>query len=108
MQQRKNGYQKILQTLLVPIKFLYAFIKAVLKTVFLDLFRNIKKETIYTFNKEERMKIKQELETKNLVNLVNERLKRVERLIYSIFHDPDYIKRDKGKHDLKELEKEAK
>ncbi|MEK6937117.1 MAG: hypothetical protein AABW58_03535 [Nanoarchaeota archaeon] len=54
------------------------------------------------------MKIKQELETKHLLNLVNERLKRVERLVYSIFNDPDYIKRDKGKHDLKELEKETK
>ena len=54
------------------------------------------------------MKLKQEIETKNLLNLVNERLKRIERLVYSIFHDPDYIKRDKGKHDIKELEKETK
>ncbi len=108
MQSRKNGYQKAAQIALIPVRFLYAFLKAVLKTIFLDLFRNIKKETIYTFNKEEKMKIKQELETKHLLNLVNERLKRVERLVYSIFNDPDYIKRDKGKHDLKELEKETK
>ncbi|MBS3171642.1 hypothetical protein J4449_03460 [Candidatus Woesearchaeota archaeon] len=54
------------------------------------------------------MRIKQELETKKFIDIVNERLKRIERLVYSIFHDPDYIKRDKGKSDLKDLEKEAK
>ena len=108
MQYKNNGFQKIIGILLIPIKFFYALIKAILKTITIDLFRNIKKETIYTFNKEERMKIKQELETRNLLNLVNERLKRIERLVYSIFNDPDYVKRDKGKHDLKELEKEVK
>ena len=108
MQYKNNGSQRIVGILLIPVKFLYALTKAILKTITLDFFRNIKKETIYTFNKEERMKIKQELETRNLLNLVNERLKRVERLVYSIFNDPDYAKRDKGKHDLKELEKEIK
>ena len=108
MLQRKNGYQRIIKAIEVPIKFLYAFFKALLKTLFLDLFRNIKKETIYTFNEVERMKIKEELETRKLLNLVNERLRRVERLLYSIFHDTEYIKRDKGKYDLKDLGKEVK
>lgn len=108
MQSRKNGYQKAAQIALIPVRFLYALIKAVFKTIFLDLFRNIKKETIYTFNEVERMKIKEELETKKLLNLVNDRLKRIERLLYSVFHDPEYIKRDKGKEDLKELGKEIK
>ena len=108
MRQKKNGYQKIIKVILVPIKFIYALLKGILKTIFLDLIRNIKKEVIYCFNEVERMKIKEELETKKLVNLINERLKRIERLVYSMFHDSEYIKRDKGKDDLKELEKSIK
>ncbi len=109
MQQKKNGYQKtLIQVIIVPIKFLYSLTKGIIKTLFVDLFVNIKKETIYTFNKVERDRIKTEIETRKLIDLVNERLKNVERLVYSIFNDPDYIKRDKGKTDLKELGKEIK
>ena len=72
------------------------------------MFINIKKEVVYIFNEVERKKIKEELETKKLVNLINDRVKRVERLVYSIFNDPEFIKRDKGKDDLKELSKEIK
>lgn len=109
MQQKKNGYQKtLIQVIIIPIKFLYSLIKGIIKTVFIDLFVNIKKETIYTFDKVERDKIKTEIETRKLTELINERLKRTERLLYSIFNDPDYIKRDKGKADLKELGKEIK
>ena len=107
MQQKKNGYHKLIKVIVVPSKFIYALIKGILKTIFLDLFRNIKKEIIYTFNEVERKKIKTELETEKLVDLINERLKRIERLIYSMFNDPEYIKRDKGKTDLKELTKEV-
>ena len=109
MQQQKLGYQKILMKLIVvPSKFFFALVKAILKTLFLDLFINIRKEVLYSFNPMEKNKIKSEIDTRKLVDLVNERLKRVERLIYSIFHDPEYIKRDKGKSDLKELGKELK
>ena len=106
MLQRKNGYQIIIRAIVVPIKFLFAVLTGILKTIFLDLFRNIKKEVVYMFNEVERKKIKAELETEKLVDLINERLKRIERLVYSMFSDPEYIKRDKGKFDLKELTKE--
>ena len=108
MSQKNNGYQKIIRLIVVPVKFLYSLIKGILKTLFLDLFRNIKKEVIYTFDEVERMKIKEELETKKVISSINERLKRIERLVYSIFHDPEYVKRDKGKDDLKELTKDVK
>lgn len=109
MQQKKLGYQKILtKAIVVPAKFLYALIKAIFKTLFLDLFINIKKEVIYMFNPTEKNKIRSEIETRKLLDLVNDRLKRIERLVYSIFNDPDYAKRDHGKSDLKELHKEVK
>ena len=68
MSQKNNGSRKILKILLIPLKLIYSLLKAVLKTIFLDLFRNIKKETIYAFNKEEKMRIKQELETKKFID----------------------------------------
>lgn len=109
MQQKKNGYQKaIIKVILIPVKILYALIKSLLKTIFLDLPINIKKETSYAFNETERKKIKMEIENRKLLNLVNERLKRIERLVYSVFNDSAYIKRNEGKQDLKELEKEIK
>ena len=109
MQQKRPGYQKTLIKLVtIPSRFLYAILKAILKTLFLDLFINMKKEVIYIFNPMERDKIKSEIETKRLLDLVNDRLKRIERLVYSIFSDPEYIKRDHGKSDLKELGKDLK
>lgn len=108
MSQKKNGYQKIIRVIKVPIKFFYALIKAILKTLFVDLFKNIKNEVTYTFNELEKNKIKYKIETEKMIDLINERLKRIERLVYSIFNDPEYIKRDKGKADIKELVKEIK
>ena len=34
-------------------------------------------------------------------------MKRLERLTYAIFEDPEYTKKDKGRLDLKELKKEV-
>lgn len=89
-------------------EFIYYFIKAIFKTAFVDLFINIKKAFVYSFNKEERFKIKRNLEDSKMIKLINERLKRVERLLYSIFEDSEYIKSDRGKSDLKELKEERK
>lgn len=89
-------------------EFIYYFIKAIFKTIFIDLFVNIKNAFIFSFNKEERFKIKRELEDTKMVKLINERLKRVERLLYSIFEDGSYVKSDRGKSDLNELKKETK
>ena len=106
MQHKKTGYQRIIPIIAVPIKFIYALVKAILKTVFLDLFINIRKCVTYEFNEMERKRIKTELETNKFIDVINERLKRIERLVYSMFNDSEYIKRDKGKDDLKELGKE--
>lgn len=81
---------------------------SILKAVFVDIFKNIKQGLTYSFNPEEKDKIKGELEMKKKIEFIDTRLKRVERLIYSVFKDPEYAKRDKGKMDVEELKKEVK
>ena len=92
---------------LVPFKLVYIVVFAVMKTVFVDIFINLKHAWIYSFNPEERSKMKRKLEAEKMAKLLDERLKTVERLLYSVFEDPSYPKSDKGKYDLKQLKKEA-
>lgn len=90
------------------LSFIGWLIIFILKTITLDLAKNIKKAYIYGFRPGERDKIKRKLETKKIVKLLQERLERTERLIYSIFKDPKYSNSNRGKNDLKELKKEIK
>lgn len=92
----------------IPVKLINIVVVAFLKTIFLDLFINFKHAWIYTFNPEERDKMKHKLEAEKMTKLLNDRMKTVERLLYSIFEDPSYPKSDKGKYDLKQLKKETK
>lgn len=101
MKKKKNLW-------LIPFKVVYLFFIAVIKTVFVDLFINIKQFWVYTFNPEERDKMKRKLEAEKMVKLLTERLETLERLLYSVFEDPSYTKSDKGKYDLKQLKKEVK
>ncbi len=62
----------------------------------------------YAFNPEEKLKIKRELESQKRIDVMNEKLLRVERLLYGIYEDPEYAKSERGKSDLKELQKEIR
>lgn len=62
----------------------------------------------YAFNPEEKLKIKRELESQKRIDVINEKLLRVERLLYGIYEDPEYAKSERGKSDLKELQKEIR
>lgn len=101
MKKKKNWW-------IIPFKLINVVLVAVLKTVFIDLFVNFKHSWVYTFNPGEREKMKRKLESEKMVKLLDERLKSVERLLYSVFEDPSYTKSNKGKYDLKQLKKEMK
>jgi len=92
---------------IIPFKLVNIMIVSVMKTLFLDFFINLKQAWVFTFNPEERDKMKRKLEAEKMVNVMNDRLKTVERLLYSVFNDPSYNKSDKGKYDLKQLKKEV-
>ncbi len=98
----------ILRLLKYLIGGVVGLVIAVLKTIFVDLFKNIRLYIIMATNKEEREKIRRKLDMEKEIKLLNIRLKVVERLLYSVFNDPSYTKRDEGKIDMDDLEKEAK
>lgn len=90
------------------LKLISVLVMSVFKTTFIDFPKNIKEKHTYSFNVEKRKQLKQELEITKKVGLMEDRVKRLERLIYSVFEDPEYTKRESGKQDVKELTKEVK
>ncbi len=101
MKEKKNWWK-------IPFKIVNILIVGLMKTLFIDLFLNLKQAWIFSFNPEEREKMNRKIEAEKKVKILDDRLKVVERLLYSVFEDPSYTKFDKGKYDLKELKKEVK
>jgi len=89
-------------------QLIFNILTAIFITVFIDLFKNILQYITYTFHPEEKEKIKMKLTMEKTIKLINERLQRIERLVYSMFEEPEYTKRKEGKSDLKDLQKEIK
>ena len=79
-----------------------------LKWLLVDLFKTIAKAIKHTKYPEERRKINRTMAVEKKVEIHDERIKRVERLIYSVYEDPEYSKSDKGKHDIKKLKESVK
>lgn len=86
----------------------FAVLLAIGKTLTVDLYNNTRNYTKMALNKEELMKMKHKLETEKRLELVEDRLKVTERLLYSVFEQPDYTKTKEGESDMKELSKHAK
>ncbi len=83
-------------------------ILAIFKTFTVSLYKNIKRGVIFAMRPEERNKLKRDLKYEKMAGLLDERVRRAERLLYSMFEDMEYQKSNKGKNDLKELKKEVK
>jgi len=92
----------------VFFKLIYYVVYFVLKTVTVDLFYNLRYAIVFSFNPEEKDKIKRKMESEKMVEMIKDRLRVLERLVYAMNDDPDYLKSDKGKFDLKELKKSVK
>jgi len=96
------------KTLLIPFKVIYFIFIAIVHTIFIDLPKNIKLAFTYTFNPEKRKELSRKVEQEKMIKLLKEKTERLERLIYAIMQDSEYLKSDKGKIDQKELKKEVK
>lgn len=96
---------KFLGTILNTI---FAVLLAVSKTLTIDMYKNTRDYTKMAINKEELMKMRHKLETEKRLELVEDRLDVTERLLYSVFEQPDYNKTKEGESDLKQLSKHAK
>jgi hypothetical protein len=80
---------------------------AIGKTLTIDLTKNIHLYFIMAIDKQEREKIRRKLDVEKNQELIDDRLKRIERLVYAVYNDATYAKRNEGKYDLKELKKET-
>ena len=107
MPQNKTGVRKS-KILLLPLKILYALVLAILTTVFISLAKNIKTQVIFILHPEEKLKLKREIETKEALRQIEERLSMLERLMWSMHKDPEYMHAKAGKADLEKLHKEVK
>ncbi|MFH1972899.1 MAG: hypothetical protein ABIJ18_05480 [archaeon] len=95
---KKNKFAKFLGTI---FRFVWiAFVK-MLKWLFVDSVKTLALALFLARNPEEKEKIDRKLELEKKMEVHDERINRVERLIYSVYNDPEYSKSDKGKHDLK-------
>jgi hypothetical protein len=52
---------------------------------------------------EKKVMLDRKLEVEKRTDVHEDRIKRVERLIYSMFNDPSYSKSNKGQDDIKEI-----
>lgn len=99
------GLIKFLGTILNTI---FAVLLAVSKTLTIDMYKNTRDYTKMAIYKEERMKMKHKIETEKRLELIEDRLDVTERLLYSVFEQPDYNKTKEGESDLKQLSRHAK
>ncbi|MBT3324366.1 hypothetical protein HN681_03335 [archaeon] len=96
MKKKKKHFGKL-------ILFVGYSIKGLLKLLFVDSFKMIKRSYSYAKNPEKKLMLNRELELEKKVKVQEKKIKRLERLVYSIFNDPDYVNSDKGKNDVKEI-----
>ncbi|MAG78097.1 hypothetical protein CL616_01900 [archaeon] len=101
----KNKFVKFLATV---FRFIWFAVIRVLKWLFVDLFKTLAKALHLARNPEEKYKIDRKLDSEKRLSVHDERIERVERLIYSVYNDPEYSKSDKGKHDLKVLKERVR
>jgi len=102
---KKNKTAKFLGSV---FRFFWHATVNLFKWVFVSLPMTIILAAKYAKNPDEKEKIDRKLEVEKKQEVHDERIERVERLIYSVYNDPEYSKSDKGKHDLKTLGERVK
>ncbi len=108
----KSKGWRITRTLLKGLKLLlgviFAVVVALLRSLTVDLFKNIKLYVMMALSKDEREKIRKQLEAEKRLDLIEDKLKSIERLLYAVFKDPKYAEKPEGESDLKQLAKHMK
>ena len=100
--------KKLLYYIIIPFKIIYSLLIAIFKSLTIDLVKNIKLAFVYSFNMEKRNQINREIQMKKLTESFDERLSAIERLLYAIMEDSEYLKTKKGKLDINDLKKKVK
>jgi len=102
---KKNKFAKFLGT---TFRFIWIAIIRMLKWLFVDSVKTMALALFLARNPHEKDKIDRKIEIEKKMEVYDERINRVERLIYSVYNDPEYSKSDKGKHDLKVVGEKVK
>lgn len=90
------------------IKFFKIVIWSTTKTVFISLPQNLKFRWKYDYDPDFKDQIDRKMATEKTIKDLKDRIKLLERIVYSINEDIDYLKSDKGIYDIKELKKRTK
>ena len=99
--KKKNTLGKI-------FRFVWLVVKGLMQWLFVDLFRTIRLAVRYARNPGEESKVNRELEANKKLEVHDERINRVERLVYGVYNDTEYSKSTTGQHDLKILKERVK
>ena len=89
-------------------RFIWLLIKGLMQWLFVDLFRNVRLAVKYARNPAEESKVNRELDAQKKLEVHDERIERVERLVYGVYNDTEYSKSAKGQHDLKILKERVR
>ena len=89
-------------------RFGFYSIKYTLKWLFVDSILLVRDAYKHARHPEVKEKLDRELELKKKVDLYERKIKRLERLTYAIHKDPNYVGSDRGKDDIKELQRGLK
>lgn len=90
------------------LKFINIIFYSIFKALTIDIIKNLKHGWKYAYNEEYRKRIKIKMKLEKQIKDLKERTKVLERLVYSISEDPNYLKTNHGKADLKELKRSVK
>lgn len=101
-----NALIEIIKFIGKTLNAIFSVVVAVLKTIFVDLPKNVVMYFKMATNKEERERITRKLEVEKRQEVMEDRLGRVERLVYAVYNDPAYAKRKEGEYDIKKLKGE--
>ena len=101
MKRRSNIFLNIL-------KFINLIFYSIFKSLTTDVIKNFKHSWKYAYNEDYRNRVKHKMQLEKQMKDLQERTKILERIVYSINEDPNYIKTDKGKADLRELKRSVK
>ncbi|MFH1638444.1 MAG: hypothetical protein ABIB71_08515 [Candidatus Woesearchaeota archaeon] len=104
----KSWLIRLLAAIKILLSLIFAVVAALIRSLTIDLFRNIKLYIMMSVSKEEREKIRLKLETEKRLDLIEDKLKSIERLLYAVFKDPKYIEKREGEYDLKQIAKDVK
>ena len=90
------------------LKFFKIVIWSIIKTIFISFPQNIKFQWKYSYDPDFKDQVDRKMKSEKIIKDMKERIQLLERIVYSINEDIDYLKSDKGIYDMKELKKRTK